>query len=146
MRWPGPYCYKNEVWNSSGVDRLNVVGIGIDIVDMDRFRNKIGQRTFMKFMTEGEIEYCESKNDKVQHYAGRFAAKEAVLKSIGAEGWDMNDVEIGTSENGAPLASVKGRSNMLMSEKGIGSVLISISHTDRCAVAVAIALSAGGSG
>ena len=53
---------------------MNVVGIGIDIVDLDRFRSTIGTRTFEKVMTEGEIAYCESKNDKAQHYAGRFAA------------------------------------------------------------------------
>jgi holo-[acyl-carrier protein] synthase len=125
---------------------MNVVGIGIDIVDLDRFRSTIGTRTFEKVMTEGEIAYCESKNDKAQHYAGRFAAKEAVIKSIGAQGWDVIDIEIQTTKGGAPEAVLKGRLKEFATGRGVGSILISISHTERCAVAVAIALSEGGSG
>lgn len=65
-----------------------IFGIGIDIIEVERVKNQISKSNGFreKIFTEREIEYCESKKNKAQHYAARFAAKEAFFKAIGT-GW-----------------------------------------------------------
>ena len=66
-----------------------IIGIGIDIVDLDRFQRMLdrhGKRFLAKTFSEEEIAYCQSRKNPAQHFAARFAAKEAVFKALGT-GW-----------------------------------------------------------
>ena len=81
-----------------------VVGIGTDLVDLDRFREVLARRPGMveRLFTEGEREYAERRGDPLERYAVRFAAKEAVMKAlgvgIGAVGW--HDIEVERDDDG----------------------------------------------
>ena len=116
---------------------------GTDIIEIDRIKEAIesqGERFLKRVFTEKEIEYCESKKaQKYQHYAGRFAAKEAIFKAISeslpdkfALGW--SDYEILNDETGRP--SVKIERNYL---SDIENIDISISHCKQYAVATVVA-------
>jgi len=111
---------------------------GVDIIEIDRIKQSI-EDTDGKFCdrvyTQKEIEYCESKNaQKYQHYAARFAAKEAVFKALSPIleskydiGW--KDIEILNSEDGRPYV------NILNSNIEFSNIDISISHCKQYAVA-----------
>ena len=94
-----------------------IVGTGIDIAEVPRIREAIerhGQRFLNRIFTEGEIQYCESKANRVERYAARFAAKEAGMKAIGT-GWNhgvrWRDIEVARKPGGRPtlVAARKGR-------------------------------------
>ena len=111
---------------------------GIDIIEIERVKQSI-EETDCKFCervyTEKEIEYCESKKiQKYQHYAARFAAKEAVLKAISQlleSKFDIEwkEIEILNDENGRPYV------NILKQGLNIDNIDISISHCKTYAVA-----------
>ena len=115
------------------------IKIGVDIIEIDRVKQSI-KETDGKFCTrvytEKEIEYCESKKaQKYQHYAARFAAKEAVFKAVSPvlkSKYDISwkDIEILNDENGRPFVNI-------LNEKvnGIGNIDISMSHCKQYAVA-----------
>ena len=116
---------------------------GIDIIEIERVKQSI-QETNGKFcervFTEKEIEYCESKkNQKYQHYAARFAAKEAVLKAISqalVSKFDIEwkEIEILNDEQGRPIV------NILKKDLKIEQIDISISHCKTYAVASVVAI------
>ncbi len=120
-----------------------IVGIGVDLVKIDRMdratRNHAGfvERVF----TEREREYCSRQKYPAQHYAGRFAAKEALLKAIGT-GWSAGvrwtDMEILHGDGGGPLVNVTGRVKDLMDLKGVKTIFLSYSHDEGYAVAQAV--------
>src|SRR6201981_625298 len=85
-----------------------IVGTGIDIAEVPRIREVIerhGERFLKRIFTEGEIQYCESKANRVERYAARFAAKEAGMKAIGT-GWNhgvrWRDIEVAPKSAGRP--------------------------------------------
>ncbi|MGB9664687.1 MAG: holo-ACP synthase [Ignavibacteria bacterium] len=110
--------------------------IGVDIIEIDRVEKIIlefGDRFLNKVYTVAEINYCKSKAKPSQHFAARFAAKEAVAKALGTGfGKDLmlKDIEVRNDLNGKPIVFYKGNKN----EK----VLISISHCDHYVVAFAV--------
>ena len=116
---------------------------GIDIIEIERIKNSI-EETSGKFCervyTQKEIEYCESKNvQKFQHYAARFAAKEAVLKAISQlleSKFDIEwkEIEILNDEEGRPCV------NLLKQGFDIDSIDISISHCKTYAVASVVVM------
>ena len=120
------------------------IGVGIDIQKISRIREllkDIEGRTIHRIFSEEEILYCGSKSDPMIHYAGRFTAKEAVVKSLSVEkhmGNLIGEVTITNDENGAPHCSLGPTLRKIMEEKGGTEVLVSISHTDDHAVAFAI--------
>ena len=85
-----------------------VLGIGIDIIEIERIKRsveKYGERFISKIFTQKEIDYCLPKANKFQHLAARFAAKEAIAKSLsysGEEGFNWQDIEIYNEKNGMP--------------------------------------------
>ena len=111
---------------------------GVDIIEIERVKNSI-EETEGKFcervFTQKEIEYCESKKvQKYQHYAARFAAKEAVLKAISQlleSKFDIEwkQIEVLNDENGRPYV------NLLKENINITDIDISISHCKTYAVA-----------
>ena len=112
---------------------------GVDIIEIERIRESIesiGEKFLKRVFTDREIEYCESrKGQKYQHYAARFAAKEAAFKAISEQlndkysiGW--KDIEVINSYEGKPTLNLIG-----LKLKNIESIDLSISHCKQYAVA-----------
>lgn len=125
---------------------MNVIGIGTDIIQCERIADMIEkhQKTFLdRVYTPGENDYCGQRKASVQHYAGRWAAKEAILKAIGtgwAKGIKWTDIEVVNDGGGKPSAILGGEAKKICESIGIHEVLISISHCDDFATAFATAL------
>jgi holo-[acyl-carrier protein] synthase len=124
----------------------NVFGIGTDIIECERIANMIEKhdRTFIeRVFTPGEIEYCGQRKAAVQHYAGRWAAKEAILKAMGtgwAKGIQWTDIEVVNEMGGKPFVRLGGVAKTICDDRGISEMLISISHCKRYATAFATAV------
>ncbi len=113
-----------------------IKGVGVDIIEIDRVQkilDRYGQQFLEKIYTKKEIEYCSSKAKAAQHYAARFAAKEAISKAIGT-GFNkdlmLRDIEVDRDKNGKPHVKIKNQRNE--------NILISISHSDHYVVAFAM--------
>jgi holo-[acyl-carrier protein] synthase len=124
---------------------VNVVGIGTDIVDCLRIAKMIerhGEQFICRVFTPHEIGYCNSRKTATQHYAGRWAAKEAILKALGT-GWSpgikWRDIEVSNEIGGKPLVKLTGGAREIAESKGITNVMISISHCRTLATAYAMA-------
>ena len=117
-----------------------IVSIGIDIMDVERIAQSLerSERLRERIFTPAEIAYCERHASKYEHYAGRFAAKEAALKALktgwsGGIGW--HDVEILPTDAGPPQLLITGRAKVRIDEMGVTNWHISLSHTKSYAVA-----------
>jgi holo-[acyl-carrier protein] synthase len=125
-----------------------ILGIGIDIIEVGRIGTsyeKFGERFLNRILHPGEIAYCLSHKNPAPFLAARFAAKEAISKAfgtgIGAQlGWQ--DMEVGRKESGEPLVILHDKGEKLLKARGGRVVLISLSHTQDHASAVAILESA----
>ncbi len=124
---------------------MNIVGHGIDLVDCSRIQDAIGKhgdRFLKRVYTESELEYCQGRKREIEHLAGRFAAKEAVLKVLGT-GWRngiaWTDVEVVNEGSGKPRVILRGRCREIADQQGMASILVSISHTETTAIASAVA-------
>lgn len=115
------------------------INCGTDIIEIERIKDSIenmGERFLERVYTKNEIEYCESKkNQKYQHYAARFAAKEAAFKAISDELNDKysicwKDLEVVNDKSGKPVLNIIG-----MDLKNIVSTDLSISHCKEYAIA-----------
>jgi len=110
--------------------------VGTDIIEVARIENLIkqkGDKFLKKIYTQREIDYCESKGpNKYQHYAGRFAAKEAITKAIGNRPPSLKNIQITNDENGVPYVDINPDPTFLSP-----SLHISISHVKKYAVAFA---------
>ena len=116
-----------------------IKGIGTDIADLKRMSNAVEREAFLtRVFTPEEIAYCESKmKGKTASYAGRFAAKEAIMKALGTglrEG-RLVDIEIVNDELGAPVASLTGGFAVRAEALGVKKIWISISHSQEYATA-----------
>ena len=125
---------------------MPVIAIGTDIVEVVRIGQMIerhGEIFLNRVYTDDEIRYCQRRKEYTQHFAGRWAAKEAVMKSLGT-GWSRGvgwrDIEICTSRSGAPSIVLRGAAREIAAQAGICDVLISISHCRTFATATAIAV------
>lgn len=121
-----------------------LVGIGTDIVSVPRIERlcaRWGARFLNRIYTPAEQAYCEKKADRAAHLAGRFAAKEAVLKALGTGriGAGFTDVEILNDGSGRPHVFLRGRAAYTAQAKGVRRVYVSIAHEGRTAVAFAVA-------
>ncbi len=100
-----------------------------------------GEKFIETLFTPSEIEYCEAKRFRNQHYAARFAAKEAFMKALGT-GWAkeiaFNQIEVVNDELGKPDLVLYGKSAEFISEKGITNINLSLSHLKDIAVAIVI--------
>jgi len=121
-----------------------ILGIGIDIIEVTRIAasyERFGDRFLNRILHPDEIRYCLSHKAPAPFLAARFAAKEAVSKAfgtgIGAElGW--HDMEVGRKDSGEPFVILHGAGQKLLQTRGARAVLISLSHTQQHAAAVAI--------
>ena len=120
-----------------------ITGIGTDLIEVDRVAAKINKNEGFRELvfTPGEIAYCETRANKFQHYAARFAAKEAFLKAIGT-GWvsgtAFNEIEIVNDEQGRPLIRLLGSTLQSMEGKPIGKIWVSLSHLANISSAVVV--------
>lgn len=123
-----------------------VLGIGTDIVECLRIAQMIerhGDLFISRVFTPGEITYCHCRKQSTQHFAGRWAAKEAVLKALGT-GWrrgiSWRDVEVKNLADGKPIIALHGGAAEAAEKMGVSQVLISISHCRSHATAYALAM------
>jgi holo-[acyl-carrier protein] synthase len=120
-----------------------VKGVGIDIIEVERIAEKIGkEKGFRELVfSAAEIGYCEQMAHKYQHYAARFAAKEAFFKAVGT-GWTngtaFNEIEITHATDGKPVITLLGETANWAKEKKIGPVSLSLSHVKTMATAVVV--------
>lgn len=123
-----------------------IIGIGVDIVDLARIRDMVdrhGKRFLSKTFTDEEIAYCQSRRKPAQHFAARFAAKEAVFKALGTgwrEGMGWKEIEVQIDHLGRPRISLVGRAAMKARELGIDEMHVSVSHCDCHAIAHVVAV------
>jgi len=120
-----------------------ISGVGIDIIEVERIRKQITEKDKFKrrIFTKKEIEYCESKKNRAQNYAARFAAKESFFKAIGTGlrgGITFKDIEIVNDKLGKPEIVLYGNAKRFISEKKLSNIHVSLSHTKDFACAVVI--------
>ena len=121
-----------------------IVGTGIDISEVPRIKASIarfGDRFLRRIFTEAEIRYCDSKANRVERYAARFAAKEAAMKAIGT-GWNYGvtwrDVEVCRQPGGRPTIAFHGKAAEFAAKLGAVRTALSLSHTKEYAIAQVI--------
>ena len=126
-----------------------IVGTGVDIAEVERIAASIerfGQRFLERVFTPEEIRYCESKANKAERYAGRFAAKEAAMKALGT-GWSRgvtwHDVEVMRAPGGRPTIAFRGKAAEFFRKLGAVHAHLSITHTRETAMAQVILESNG---
>lgn len=118
---------------------------GVDMVDCKRLRQAIdrhGDRFLHRVFTPAELNYCLGKKREIEHLAGRFAAKESVLKLLGTGligKMKWTDIEVVNEASGAPKARLSGECLEVARRKNLGEIQISISHIETHAIASAIA-------
>src|SRR6266446_1928904 len=112
-----------------------IVGTGIDIAEVPRIGEAIqrfGDRFLHRIFTEGEIRYCDSKANRVERYAARFAAKEAGMKALGT-GWNhgvrWRDIEVVRPKGQRPTIQFHGQAAVFAEKLGTKNVALSITHT-----------------
>ena len=118
---------------------------GVDIVSVERIARIATERPGFadRVFTPAELDYCRSRRHVHEHMAGRFAAKEAVLKLLGtglAESAAWTDVEIDRDDAGRPLVRLGGAVAERARSAGISDIDVSLSHTSELAIAYAVAL------
>ena len=118
-----------------------IVGTGIDIAEVPRIAQALaryGDRFLHRVFTEGEIRYCDSKANRVERYAARFAAKEAGMKAIGT-GWKRGvrwqDFEVANLPSGRPTLKLHGEAARIAGQLGVKLISLSITHTSELGMA-----------
>lgn len=121
-----------------------IVGLGIDISEVDRIETAIlrrGERFLNRVFTAAEIAYCEKYKNRFERYAGRFAAKEAGMKALGT-GWRRGvrwvDFEVIRLASGRPTLELRGRAQELAARLGVTRISLSITHSANTALAQVI--------
>ncbi len=125
---------------------MQILGLGTDITETERIASMVerhGDAFLNRIYTPAEIEYCSSKKNAAQHYAGRWAAKEAVMKSFGTgfvKGIHWAEIEVVSQPSGKPIIELSGPTARFAERLGITQIVLSISHCKLYATATAIAI------
>jgi holo-[acyl-carrier protein] synthase len=121
-----------------------IVGLGADITEVDRIQGAIerqGERILRRIYTAAEIAYCERFKNKYERYAGRFAVKEAAMKALGT-GWSRGvrwvDIEVVREKGGKPVLALAGEAKKIAERMGVKNIAITITHTEKQALAQVI--------
>lgn len=129
---------------------MEIVAHGIDLVDCPRIAEMVerhGGRFINRVFTEAEQAYAKSTKNEIEKLAGRFAAKEAILKLMGT-GWRgkiaWTDIEVVNNAMGQPQVTLAGEVKQIAEKLGINHVSVSITHTANFAIASAVALAQKG--
>jgi holo-[acyl-carrier protein] synthase len=117
-----------------------IIGVGVDVMEIDRFAASLARRPRLaeRCFTRDEAAYCASRAYPPQHFAARFAAKEAVGKALGIGMTRWREVEV-VRGRGAPVVRLSGRYARRAEALGVTRVLISLTHSRTDAMAVAVA-------
>ncbi len=124
---------------------MHIIGIGLDATEIPRIAQSIaryGDRFLRRVFTEGEIAYCQAHRHADQHFAGRFAVKEAAMKALGtghSRGVLWRDVEV-VRRGGPPQLQLHGAAERRFESLGGQSSAVTITHTDTLALAQVILL------
>ena len=124
---------------------MRILGLGVDICEIARMERALERHPTMRdrVFTPEERTYCDSKARPAESYAGRFAAREAVVKALGGfrgRGWQ--DISVARAPSGAPAIRLRGNAKRRADALGVTEVLITFTHERSNAVAFAIAVSA----
>ena len=120
-----------------------IFGVGTDIIEVERVARVVskGRQYLETIFTDKEMDYCESKARKSEHYAARYAAKEALLKALGT-GWRgglaYTEIEIINTELGRPEVVLYGRVKGFCDDHQVRQAFASLSHTKDTAIAFVI--------
>ncbi len=120
-----------------------IFGIGTDLIEVERVAQKMEKKAGFKELvfSADEIIYCEARTFKYEHYAARFAAKEAFLKAIGT-GWRngtaFNEIEISNDEEGKPEIRFHGLTATTIADLKLGKIFVSLSHLKTMACAMVV--------
>jgi holo-[acyl-carrier protein] synthase len=122
---------------------MPVQGLGIDMIEVERVAAKIAKESGFRELVfaAGEIEYCEAKTNKYEHYAARFAAKEAFFKALGSgwkDGTAFNEVQVIHDTNGKPEIRLTGKTAETVGAMGAFKISVSLTHLKTMAAAVVI--------
>jgi holo-[acyl-carrier protein] synthase len=121
-----------------------MLGIGVDLVECDRFRLALERRARIaeRLFSDAEREYAFRHKEPVPRLAARFAAKEAVMKAMGVGLWKfaLRDVEVTRLPSGQPEILLHHRAAEMAAARGVSTWMLTLTHTDSMAVAVAVAL------
>ena len=120
-----------------------ILGTGIDIIEVERIALRVGKDNGFKELvfSKDEMIYCDAKASPFEHYAARFAAKEAFLKAVGrgwASGLQWHEIEIVNDSNGKPALRVTGTTEKMLEPMGIRIIHVSLSHLKSMATAIVI--------
>ncbi|NIP26072.1 MAG: holo-[acyl-carrier-protein] synthase [Phycisphaerae bacterium] len=125
---------------------MEIIAHGIDLVDCPRIEdmiNRHGTRFINRIFTAAEQAYADANKNRVEKFAGRFAAKEAILKLMGT-GWRgkiaWTDIEVVNNVAGQPEVTLEGEVKKIADKLGIKHISVSITHTANFAIASAVAL------
>ena len=124
-----------------------IIGLGTDIVEIVRIGRMIerhGELFLNRIYTPTEVQYCQRRKHANEHFAGRWAAKEAIMKTLGTgfiRGIGWQDIEILPSQSGQPHVTLRGGAEERAKSMGMDEVLITISHCREYATATAIGVS-----
>jgi len=120
-----------------------IAGLGTDMIEVERVATKIAKESGFRELvfSKNEIDYCEGKTNKYEHYAARFAAKEAFFKALGT-GWlngtAFNEVEINNDEKGKPIIALLGETAAVVLAMNFKNISVSLTHLKKIASAVVI--------
>jgi holo-[acyl-carrier protein] synthase len=121
-----------------------IVGLGIDIAEVDRMRSAIERRgpaLVKRVFTPAEIAYCEKYRDPHERFAGRFAAKEAAMKALGT-GWRNGirwlDIEVVRLPSGKPTLELRGQARKFADKLEVKNIVLTITHSGNTALALVI--------
>jgi holo-[acyl-carrier protein] synthase len=121
-----------------------IVGLGLDISEIDRIEAALGRHgtaILRRLYTPAEISYCESHKNKFERYAGRFAAKEAAMKALGT-GWRRGvrwrDIEVVREPSGKPTLRLAGAALAISQGLGVKNISLTITHSGNLALAEVI--------
>jgi holo-[acyl-carrier protein] synthase len=128
----------------SGPEPANVVAIGADLVDLDRFRVVLARTPAItnRLFTEREQAYARARHDPIERFGARFAAKEAAMKALGVGLGEVrfHDLEVRRLESGEPRLELHGGAARLATARGITDWRLTLSHTAHLAQAIVVAL------
>ena len=125
---------------------MEILGLGVDICEIARMERALGRHPTMRarVFTPEEIAYCDGKARPAESYAGRFAAREAVIKALGGyRGKLWQDISVTRHPSGAPIIALAGNAKRRADSLGITRVMITFTHEKTSAVAFAVAVTDG---
>jgi holo-[acyl-carrier protein] synthase len=132
------------IFGSSDAKVVGIIGLGTDLVEIDRFRLAMSRRARLgeRLFSDEERAYAERHRDPAPRLAARFAAKEAVMKALGVGlgAFKLRDVEVARRKSGAPELVLRGKAATLAEARGVTRWHLSLTHTDFMAMAVAVAI------